>query len=715
MSWRTIRILFAHELRMLMRDRRTIIFAIVMPLAVMPIMLFGAKSMGERRERQLEQTTYRFAVVGQEVAYARKLIEKGRELVAQTGHAQDADTDRLTNFKFSEETVPDPHQALEKGTIHFYLEALSGKEADALPKKDTKTEDRGRFGGAPPSRSQLSSEQERLSGVPLIRIYFKSDQDDSMAGRSRVAELLTRVQRAGMNVLLIRQGFPSDPKKVFAVENRNEASAGQVTGSWVGRILTLFLLMFMLSGGAVVAMDIIAGEKERGSLETLLTTAARRSEIIAAKQAVILVVALVITFIQVANILVYLTFRLIKLPKNFVIDAPPPVILTLLLLFIPVAALIASVLLMISAYAKSYKEAQLYFFPVYLLSLVPAAASFLPGITLRSAIVLVPLANVSVAVREIMVGKFDWPMIFVTFVVMAAAAGWTMRVSAGMLSNESLVTASESDAADFAGGPALFSKRVLRWYGVMAAAMFIVAANVPQLATFRRQLLFNEVVLFLGASLLMVRMYRLNIREAFALRPVKPAVWLAVVFGIPSGNIVAVGVFRLASLFIPVPNQMLEQFGKDLLPSNIPDWQMLVFLAVLPGICEEIAFRGTLLYGLRKKLRPIPLALTVGLIFGLFHVALFRIIPTGFLGVVLTAVALLTGSILPCMLLHAGNNAFGFWCAKVEFPVASLDWRLYAAAAAVFVLCFYILYRNRTPYPGLKVKSGHRAIGSSGQ
>ncbi len=702
MNWETIRILFGHELRMLMRDRRTVIFAIVIPLAVMPLMLFGTKAMSERRERQLEQTTYQYAVVGKEAAYARALILKGRELASHAERTSTEKEDRVARFKLLEETVPDARAALETGSIQFYVEALSGTEADALPKTDKPSNDRGRIGRASSSRGELAAEKKRLPGVPLIRIYFKGDKDDSMAGRSRMGDLLTRVQRAEQSLLLVKHGFPLDPKLVFSVESRNEASAGQVTGSWVGRILTLFLLMFMLSGGSVVAMDIIAGEKERGSLETLLTTAATRAEIVAAKQAVILIVALVITLIQVANILVYVTFRLIRLPKDFVIDAPPSVILTLLLLFIPVAALVASVLLMLSAYAKSYKEAQLYFFPVYLVSLVPAAASFLPGITLRSAIVLVPLANVSVAVREIMVGKFDWPMIIITFAVMALAAGWTMRLSAAMLSKESLVTASESDAADLAGGPALFQKRVLRWYGVMAALMFAAAANVPQLATFRRQLLFNEIVLFLGASLLMARIYRLNLREAFALRPVKPAVWLAILCAIPSGYIVAIGVFRLASLVLPVPSQMLEQFGKDLMPDNIPDWQMVFFLAILPGICEEIAFRGTLLYGLRKKLRPVPLALAVGLIFGLFHVALFRIVPTGFLGIILTAVALLTGSILPCMLLHAGNNAFGFWAAKLDFPMAGLDWRTYVAAAVVFALCFYILYRNRTPYPELR-------------
>jgi membrane protease YdiL (CAAX protease family) len=515
-------------------------------------------------------------------------------------------------------------------------------------------------------------------------------------------ELLARARATQRNTLLKERGLRADPAQVMATEEISVARAGQVTGSYVGRFLTFFLLIFLMSSGSIVAMDSIAGEKERGSLETLLTTAANRIEIVAAKQLSILAVALAITLVQIANLFAYVTFKVITLPGDWVIEAPPATVVTLFLLFVPVAAFVSSVLLMLSAYAKSYKEAQLYFFPVYLLSWAPALAGVLPGIQLRSAIVLVPLANVSVAVREIMVGRFDWPMIAAVFLVMSAAAAWAVRASARMLSKESLITASEAEAADLAGGPALFPKHVLRWYGIMGVVLFTVALNVPQLATFRAQVLFNELAIFLGAPLLMAWKYRLNLREAWALRPVKPLAWAGVALAIPSGLVVATGVFRLANLILPVPERVLEQFSRDIMPKDVPHWQLVLFIAVLPAICEEIAFRGTLLYGLRRRLRPAALALTVGIIFGLFHVALFRILPTAFLGVVLTALALLTGSIFPGMVLHAANNGLGIWLADSGYSLSNLAWYWYFAAGAVFALAFLILYRVRTPYPGLR-------------
>jgi sodium transport system permease protein len=693
MNWQTIRVLLNHELRMLVRDRRTVILAVALPVLLYPFMFYAMKSIQERRTRTLEETTYRYAVTGAEAAELRSVLARAKVSPANVGE------DKTGRFTFEEVSVRDAAASLRDGEIHFYLEALSGAQADALPTREKGARPGDSDVGAHPPQKEIMPAPSRLPGVPLILIYYQGDRDSSQAGEEKMRDLLLRERRSNRDALLRQHGLAANPSEVIRIDGKSLASAAQVTGSWVGRFLTAFLVMFLLTGGSVVAIDIIAGEKERGSLETLLTTAAHRGEIVAAKQLTILLVGLTITIINIANILAFVTFRVIEMPRDFVIAAPPEAVVALLLLFVPVAALISSVLLMLSAYAKSYKEAQLYFFPVYLLSFVPALAAVLPGISLRSAIAIVPLANVSVAVREIMVGKFDWPMILLTLAIMILAALWTIRVSGKMLAQERLVTASDADRADFAGGPALFPKHVLRWYALLGVILFSVALNVPQLATVRRQVLFNELLLFLGGPLLMTWKYRLNFREALAVRKVKPAVWLAALLLIPSGNLVGIGVFRLANLVVPVPRQMLEQFGREIVPPDMPLWQVYLLLALLPGICEEIAFRGTLLYGLRRKFRPLGLALAVGLIFGLFHVALFRIIPTGFMGVFLTAIALLTGSVFPGMLVHAGNNALAFWAARQGFPLAELGIHVYLEAVVVFACGFYILYRNRTPYP----------------
>src|SRR6185436_12403317 len=119
-------------------------------------------------------------------------------------------------------------------------------------------------------------------------------------------------------------------------------------------------------------------------------------------------------------------------------------------------------------------------------------------------------------------------------------------------------------------------------------------------------------------------------------------------------------------------------------------------IAILPAICEEFAFRGILLNGLKRKLSPVVLVVGIGIIFGLFHMSLFRIAPTAALGMILTLIAIMTGSIFPGMVLHAGNNAFAFiggeWLTSETLRPAH-----YVAATAIFLLSLWVIYRNKTP------------------
>lgn len=648
MNWDTLRLLYVHELKMLLRGRRTVVMSIIVPALIMPLVLLGSRYSTDRRARSLAETSYRYAVAGPEADRVRGLI---RDTVADN---------TLPPFMPQEISVGDPASSLENGLIHFYIQT-SRKPSDP---------------------------------VPAVQIVFRGDRDVSRNGSERMSDLLRQARRNQVNLLLTARGFPERPNQVFPVDPESIATAAQVTGSDVGRFLTVILVMLMFTGGSIVAMDIIAGEKERGTLETLLTTAAGRTEIVTSKQLAITSVAIFIALVQALNFLVYIQFQLIELPAGFTIELPPGAIANLLLLFFPLAATIAAILLMVSAYAKTYKEAQLYFFPVYLLGLVPALAAVLPGISLRSAIALVPIANVSVAVREILMGRPDQPMIFVTFGVMAFTGLWLMRTSAQMLTRENIVAPGHFEAEDLLGGPGLFRKRVLRWFAVMWAVIFAAAANIPVLATFRAQLLFNELAIFLGASLLMMKVYRLNARDTLSLRSVRPAVWLGALIAIPAGHVMSFAVFRLVNTVIPAPQQLLEQFSRDFIPKDMPAWELYFFLAVLPAICEEIGFRGVLLYGLRGKLKPAGLVLAIGLIFGMFHITLFRIAPTAFMGVILTAVAIMTGSIYPGILIHMGNNAFAVWAADSGLALQNLRWQDYGAATMIFALAMWIIYRN---------------------
>jgi sodium transport system permease protein len=176
-------------------------------------------------------------------------------------------------------------------------------------------------------------------------------------------------------------------------------------------------------------------------------------------------------------------------------------------------------------------------------------------------------------------------------------------------------------------------------------------------------------------------------------------VWLGVLIGAPAALLAAMGVFRLMDYVLPVPTQMLEGLGQGLLPDSVPAWQLILLLSVVPGIAEELTFRGVLLHGLRRRFGPVGLALTVGLIFGFFHFQIFRIPSTAFLGVLLTMVTLLSGSVFPAMVWHILNNALAVTLATREVDIMTLGWAWTAGAVLALVLAFGIIWSYRTPYP----------------
>ena len=685
MDWKTVRLIWILELRTLLRSRRTIILSVVLPILVMPLMLMATRFSADFQERQEASTVYRDAIGGDWVSQTRGLIESGGDQALN-----DPDSD-LGTFNYEETSAADPAEDVRSGELDFYLETFSPARADLEWNQDEEED--------VPSPRSSNRLRQRIDGVPVVRIVLPGNRATAAAGAGRMADLLVYARRIEAERALRSEGFELELRNLLSLEDANVASQAQTSGLLVGRFLTLLLFILTLTGGSVVAMDIIAGEKERGTLETLLTTEAGRSEIVAAKQLVILTTALVIALLQIANLLVYTGLDILPLPEAFSFQPGFSAGIAIVLLYVPFATLIAGVLLLLSAYAKSYKEAQLYFFPVYLIGMMPAAAGAVGDIPLRSAIVLIPVANVSIGIRDLLSGHPDWWMLLVVFAVNSLAAVWVLDYSTALLGDERLVTAKQEYHPEGMAGLAAFRLHLWRWYGVLWAVLFVGAASIPALSDLRIQALFNEIIVLGGGTLLILRVYRLNAKRALALRPVPFSLWPILLLLVGPLHLAAALVNRFANTIFPVPRSYLEQLGEQFSFEGVPGWQLLVLFAVLPGIFEEIEFRGPLLYGLRRKFSLPVLALVVGLVFGFFHFSLFRIVTTGVIGIVITAVALMPGSIFPGMLLHFGNNALALLLAQYEIPIDQLPIPMYAFAVGSTLALVWVVYRNRTLYP----------------
>lgn len=690
--------LFRYEIKRLVRDTRTILIAIVAPLVLIPVIIFVMRAVERSEERRLDDTVYEYAVTGDEAEWGRVVVGAALER-----EANDRDT-TTSAVRFEERDGADADSLLSAAEIHVVVEALSQEayeriRAEEAAEADADQEDEEQDEAAADSEPELS--------LPTLRLRHRGQSDFSRNAAERLGNRIAEVRSELRDSVYRAGGFPVDIQQIAAVTTENTASAQREGGALLGLALTPFLLLLMLSGGSIMAVDTISGEKERGTLETLLTTAAARSDIVKAKMMGIIAVGIAVAAINILNLLLYLVLGVVELPERFAIALSPMDPFLILILFLPLTVLVASVLLLLSGYAKTYKEYQLYLFPLLIVFLVPSLIATLPGMDLRSAIVLFPIAGIGVAVREIMIGEYDWPFLMLAFASTGGAAWWAARLTERTLSMERLISASDLDEADLTGGPALFPRHVLRWFGVMWVTFLVVSLWFGEALGVRGQIVVNILIIMFGGSLLMIRLYGLDAKTVFAFRPVHPAVWLAVLIGIPSGYIVGIGLSGLVNTYLfPVPQNVLEAFGGSLLGDDMPLWQLVIMLTVIPGIFEELTFRGALLHGLRKTFGPVAVCLVTGAIFGLFHVSLFRILPTAYLGVLFAAVVLMTGSIFPAMLWHFGNNFIGLVPLKLgwvngETPI---PWWAYAAGLVGLVVTFMIIWTVRTPYPDLKKK-----------
>jgi len=663
------------ELRMVLRDPRVLVTGLLLPALAMPLLIFSSTWGLQKREQRLKEITCQYAVAGSEAAWARSLIESGLK------SANSAATNQQARFNCHEVAVTNGIGALNDAAIHVLVTALSPDEA-------------ARESGTAKKRGGIKADNEIISGARLLRLTWRADREESTAAMSRVKELLEQTRDDQRTRILADAGLPA-PRKALRIESRDLAPPTMVAGAALGRGLTLLLLVFVLSGGAIVALDTLAGEKERGSLETLLVSGARRPEIIASKLIAVSVIGLAVAVAQVASALLFSSLKVIVLPVNISAALNPVAMAGLIIVYLPLVALIAAILLLLSGRARSYKEAQLNFIPVMFVCLAPAVAPLLPSLSLRSIMALVPIANTALSAREIMSGNFDWPFLALAWVSTAGAAVWTARLALASVSEERFVMPAAEDTAQ-PGSPSLFGRHVLVWFAVIWA-MLLVVSSYFQKADIRVQLFVNLVVFLLGGSLLMIWRYKLPVRETLSLRMPPAAAWFAVLCGVPGGMLTATGLFRLISYVAPVPREMVEAFSEEIIPKNMTAAGLFLFLAILPGIIEELTFRGVLLHGLRKRMGPVAVVLVVGAVFGLFHMALFRFAPTFALGVCLAITTLLTRSIYPAMLWHALNNGLGVWTAQNHILLGELEPQYYLPGVAALAVSFWVLWRNRVP------------------
>jgi ABC-2 type transport system permease protein/sodium transport system permease protein len=495
-------------------------------------------------------------------------------------------------------------------------------------------------------------------------------------------------------------------------------------------LVPMILILMTITGAVYPAIDLTAGERERGTLEALMAAPVPRLGLLFAKYLAVLTVAMLTALVNILGMTI--TVFSTGLGKALFGEqglslGAVAMVFGLLVLF---AAFFSAVLLCVTSFARSFKEAQAYLIPLMLVSMAPGFLSIVPGLELNAWLSVAPLANIVLLARDVLAGHAHplWAFIAIatTWLYAAAALGLAARI----FGSDSILYGSQSSWSDLFQRPEKLLDQPTMAGGVACLAvivpLYVVASGTLAQLTSRSmagQLLAGAtmlLVLFVLVPLVMARWQGVEPFAGFQLR------WPSAL-GIVGAAILGCSLAPLAFELIILSQQFgIATIGQEQLAEKAPlvnrlvaQWRelspILVFaaIALVPAIAEEFFFRGYLLGAFRGRLPAWLAILFTALAFGLFHasvgglVALERVLASTMLGIVLGWVCWTTRSVLPGMLLHFLNNAFvvslvywgdGFkslgWDAEGQQHLPAM-WL--AAAAGTALVGAALVYLSRRP------------------
>ena len=358
MRLQTIKLIYLKETLDLMRDRRTIISMLVFPLLLMPMIFLGLNYFLIRSINRAKDKQFSIALKQ----------ETGLQGMTQS----------LEQAGFKVRPSENPRRAVE----------------------DKETE--------------LGVDVSGETNSPAIRIYADQSQLEVNVAGGRIETALNQLKEARIKNELQRAGVPERILTPFTVEKVNTAPPKKMSGMFIGAFIGYMFVMFMLMGAMYPAIDMTAGEKERRTMEMLLSSPAGRGEIVLGK----ILVAITASFMT--SVLAIISFRVSSLlgmqanrsgqPPQLIMELPLDA-KTFVLIFVssvPMAILAATLMIAIATMAKSYKEAQSYVTPLFLIAVLPAMVSLLPGVKLNAGMALIPIVNFSLLIKELILGDWSW-------------------------------------------------------------------------------------------------------------------------------------------------------------------------------------------------------------------------------------------------------------------------------------------------------------------
>lgn len=384
-------IVYLKEMLELLRDKKTIYFTIVVPIMVFPLLFFGFGYISSDIAKKELNGKINYSIIGS---------RNSKELSNQFFYAKN-----FNFIKFQDEESA--KKAVSDGAIKFVI---------VIPDDFSTT--------------YLNSRQASI----LIHYNGASSGEITM---KRINSVIDTFNTKIRNDAQLRLGLNLESTefilKPILVDAKSIASDRERIGALIGGILPYFLLIVCLMSSMYPAIDLGAGEKERGTLESLLLAPIPRKDLVLAKFLVLFTFGTVSATIMVASMCLLLhTLGTALDPDLALIAAELNAVDYLMIEFMlmPTSAVFSAILLAVSIYAKNYKEASGFSQPIVMVSILPIALAVMPGVQLSWFWSIVPLTNISLAMKELVKGTMDYRMFFTIFLstsVIALVGLWICR------------------------------------------------------------------------------------------------------------------------------------------------------------------------------------------------------------------------------------------------------------------------------------------------
>ncbi|WP_235034218.1 ABC transporter permease subunit/CPBP intramembrane protease [Roseiconus lacunae] len=633
------------ELRETLRDRRTIITLLMMPLLVYPLLSMALNRFLLSAAREADQIPYAIGVATDEEGTA--LLTWLESPLSQPPQAiVDSSNGRVAKFDVINTSGDSPPEdALKAGMVD-----LAAFIDDGAP--------------------------------PTIRLRSLKGNNVSEAAARIVTERLHWLRLSYAEAAASKQQNYLPPPRID-LGNVGDAEAP----SMLGTIVPLVLVLMTITGAVYPAIDLTAGERERGTMESLMASPVPRTFILFSKYVAVVTVALLTA---IANMLAMFTTLwiggLLPLITGGEQGFPWLEIVQILLLLVLFSAFFSAVLLSLTSFARSFKEAQAYLIPIMLLSLTPGMLSLLPGVTLSGPLAIAPLINIVLLAREVLQGTASALPAVVTIFSTIGYAGAAVAVASMCFGVDAVSRTSGQTFASMLHRPKKHSPSPSPQTAAMTLALLVPAYYIISNSLMRIVpgldigivLVLSAVTLILVFGLIPLLAAKFTKSALSTTYQLTMPNWISFVGAL----LIGMGAWVFAhELFV-----LAQQLGIGILDEEkiaktqktvenfklAPAWLLIACLALTPAVIEEFCFRGFLFTSLRNILSPWRTIFATAVLFGLFHVItgntllVERFLPTTLLGIILGWLAFRTGSVWPGVLMHFTHNALLELVAKYQ-------------------------------------------------